>query len=215
MIVTQEQIGESDLWVGAIYEGGPSLSNEPIHAILGTQNMKGIRPKNDHAGHTRFIALQSTASQSEWPDSLDKSTGVYTYYGDNRDATKKLLDTDGNKSLDRVFRGDFDTPEGRKKIPVFFVFTSVSGYAARSVRFEGLAVPGYNASQEDWCVAKFFKQGDKKFQNYQIKLTILAESRISKEWISDLKKGEPLSANSPSCYSKWVDSGERTPLVHK
>ena len=215
MFVPKEQVSQSDLWVGAIYEGGPSLSDEPLHAILGVQNMGGIRPRNDLNNQTVFISLQSTSNESEWPDSLEKSTGVYTYYGDNRSSMKKLLDTDGNKALHRVFNGDFDTQKGRMLAPPFFIFSSVFGYAARSVRFEGLAVPGCNTPDADWCLAKFFKSGVSKFQNYQIKLTILADRRIRKNWVDDLLDGDPLSPNCPDWYSEWVDSGVRIPYVQQ
>ena len=106
MLINRENVHQSDLVLGAIYEGGPSLSDEPIHDLLGTQNMKGIRPKNDKDGRTVFIALHSNSNESEWPDFLDESAGTYTYFGDNRDNYKDLLDTDGNKALHRVFNGD-------------------------------------------------------------------------------------------------------------
>jgi hypothetical protein len=215
MIIKRENVHQSDLILGAIYEGGPSLSDEPIHDLLGTQNMKGIRPKNDKDGRTVFIALHSNSNESEWPDFLDESAGTYTYFGDNRDNYKDLLDTDGNKALHRVFNGDFDTEKGRMLIPPFFVFSSVTGIASRSVKFEGLAVPGYHGPQEDWCVAKFFKSSGTKFQNYQIKLTLLADKRIKREWILDLLQGEPLSTNCPEWYSEWVETGIRIPFVSR
>jgi len=213
MIVRREEVSKSDLILGAIYEGGPSLSDEPIHDLLETKNMSGIRAKNDQKGRTVFIALQSTSSNSEWPDYLDRSSGTYTYYGDNKTALKDLLDTDGNKALHRVFNGDFNTQKGRMLIPPFFIFTTVTGYAARSVRFEGLAVPGCTGPEEDWCVAKFFKSSGTKFQNYEIKLTVLADSQIKREWITDLLLGDPLSINSPKRYSEWVKSGIRIPFI--
>lgn len=214
MIVRREEVSKSDLILGAIYEGGPSLSDEPIHDLLGTQNMSGIRPKNGKNGRTVFIALQSTSSESAWPDYLDRSSGTYTYFGDNKTALKDLLDTDGNKALHRVFNGDFDTQKGRMLIPPFFIFSAVTGYSARSVRFEGLAVPGYTGPEEDWCVAKFFKSSGTKFQNYQIKLTVLADKKIKQEWITDLLLGDPLSVNCPDWYSEWVETGIRIPFVN-
>lgn len=121
-LVQKKDVRDSDLWMSAVYEGGPSLSDEPIHLILGTQNMKGIRPKRQVDGKTAFIALHSTADEIEWPDSMDHSTGIYTYYGDNRTVGNGLLSSDGNKAIERIFSSDFDTKEGRLTIPPFLFF---------------------------------------------------------------------------------------------
>ena len=214
-LVQKKDVSSSDLWIDAVYEGGSSLSDEPIHAILGTQNMKGIRPKNRDDGKTAFIALHSTSDEFEWPDFLDVSTGVYTFYGDNRTVGKHLLASDGNKALERVFRGDFATKEGRLLIPPFFIFSSAKGHPPRSVQFVGLAVPGFSGPQEDWCIAKFFKGSSGRFHNFQIKFTILADCRINKEWILDLLNGEPSSRNCPNWYKEWIELGKRIPYVQK
>lgn len=214
-LVQKIDVRESDLWMNAVYEGGPSLADEPIHLILGTQNMKGIRPKRRVDGKTAFIALHSTADEIEWPDLLDQSTGIYTYYGDNRTVGNGLFSSDGNKAIERIFSSDFDTQEGRLTIPPFFIFSAVDGFAARSVQFKGLAVPGCSGPQEDWCVSKFFRSTTGKFHNFQFKLTILAERSISKKWINDLINGEITSPNCPDWYQEWIEFGARTPCVIK
>jgi len=215
MIVKQENVRGSDLTIGTIYEGGPSLSDEPMHLLLGTANRGGIRPKNTEDGHTAFIALHSTSNVVEWPDTFDGKIGRYTYFGDNKYVDKDLNETPGNKAIQRVFKRQFETKLERLQSPPFFVFTSVSGMAPYSVKFEGLAVPGSSSPEIDWCTAKFHKQKGSKFQNYQFQLTILACRRIRQEWVKELLAGNPVAESCPEWYSEWLETGARVPYTHQ
>ena len=213
-IIPQEQVKSSDLIIGSIYEGGPTISSEPISTLLGVGNMGGIRPKVN-LGATSFVALLSTNSETEWPDGFDGSNGSYTYFGDNRSSGRGLLEPHGNKAFHRVFEADFSTQEARLQTPPFFIFSIATGHPGRSVKFEGLGVPGDSSNEEDWCVAKFFKDKDnKKFLNFQIRLTILADHQITATWIADLAAGEVLTPNCPAWYANWINTGRRVPYTY-
>ena len=40
-----------------------------------------------------LIALYTTGAEEDWPDSFDPLTSTFTYYGDNREPGRNLLDT--------------------------------------------------------------------------------------------------------------------------
>ena len=210
--VTTEDAESSDLVVGTIYEGGPSLSDEPIHKLVGTGNMGGIRKRGGSFG-TSLIALFSTEDQPDWPDGIDRSTGSVVYFGDNREPGFNLLSRSGNKALHDIFQERFDSEKARLTTLLFFVFTSAPVGVARSVRFEGLAVPGDDSPEEDWCVARWHAKAGQKFQNYTIRLTLLADRVITQKWIEDSVSGDRMGDNCPDNYRFWVETGLRTPLT--
>jgi len=213
-IIPQELVKSSDLITGSIYEGGPTISSEPISTILGVGNQGGIRTKVNH-GEISFVALLSTNSETEWPDEFDSSNGSYTYFGDNRSSDKGLLEPQGNKALQRIFESNFSTQTDRLKSPPFFIFSLAPGHPGHSKKFMGLGVPGGASNEEDWCIAKFFKgKNNEKFLNFQIKLTILADHRITASWLADLAAGEVLTPNCPAWYAEWIKTGRRVPYTY-
>ena len=56
-------------------------------------------------------------------------------------------------------------------------------------------------------VAVWKQRQGKRFQNYQAKLTILDAGTIQRQWIEDIKRGNPLSANCPATWKAWVEKG--------
>ena len=45
-----------------------------------------------------MLVLTSSLADPDWPDTMDRETGVFTYYGDNKKPGRELHDTgrDGN-----------------------------------------------------------------------------------------------------------------------
>jgi hypothetical protein len=52
-----------------------------------------------------MVVLTSSLSDPDWPDAVDRETGVFTYYGDNKRPGRALHDTprNGNELLGRIF----------------------------------------------------------------------------------------------------------------
>lgn len=207
MNVPESDVEGSPLIVGAVYEGSSSFGSDPINKLLKVSNQGGIRVGLNSSGSSAFIVLHSTGSESDWPDQVDESTGVCTYFGDNREVGKSLLEPRGNKVLLETFSNHFNTAEDRVRVPPFFVFTKPDGIKGKPVRFEGLAVPGGGSPREDWCIAKLFPKEQGWYLNLVVKVTLLAVPEVSQDWIEDLRRGSSLSDNCPTWYKVWVESG--------
>lgn len=210
--VHSSEVASADLVVGTIYEGGSTLADEPIHKLVGTGNMGGIRARVGKESDG-LVALFSTEDQVEWPDHIDRSTGALTYFGDNRTAVTELLEPSGNQRLHATFKRDLADEKARRSTAVFFVFTSVKNDVPRSVRFEGIAVPGCALPEPEWAVAKWFTEKSGRFQNYVVTMTLLADRVITREWVEDLIAGNGLSQGAPANWHHWVLTGLRTPLI--
>jgi hypothetical protein len=44
----------------------------------------GFRKRGEVAGRLHLLILTSSLADPDWSDSLDRETGVFTYYGDNK-----------------------------------------------------------------------------------------------------------------------------------
>jgi len=58
---------------------------------VGINNTSGFRPKSKAHSSTdilkcAFCVLVTNFGESEWPDSVDRENGIFTYFGDNRSA---------------------------------------------------------------------------------------------------------------------------------
>lgn len=113
----------------------------------GIPNAQGFRPKSVKNGSTAiedcgFCLLVTNYDQTEWPDSLDSETGMFTYFGDNRQPGKQLDKTTigGNRLLERIF--DLLHNGDRGSICPFLCFENYRGADGTYMRFLGLAVPG-------------------------------------------------------------------------
>jgi hypothetical protein len=102
-------------------------------------------------------------------------------------------------------------PAERDKVAPVLVFQTANKY--RDVRFLGLAVPGAAGMPptED-LVAIWRHAGGNRFQNYKAIFTILRVSSVSRNWITDIRSGNPLTANAPPEWRAWVAGGQPTPL---
>ena len=66
--------------------------------------------------------------------------------------------------------------------------------------------------QTEDLVAIWKSRSGERFQNYRSLFTILDVPHISRSWINDIKRGEPLSANVPRVWVDWVTGGVYKPL---
>src|SRR2546429_8982108 len=103
-VIAIDELPTADLRVGALYGGVTTgRSIDPLSRLLKVGIQGGIRglgsPTTDRM---RLVALYSTGTESEWPDSVDEQTGVLTYFGDNRKSGQELLETSLRGNL--IFR---------------------------------------------------------------------------------------------------------------
>ena len=197
-----------DLVVGEIYPGGPTLADEPLSKLMGVGNMGGIRTKNAKSAKSpAFVVLFSTGAEEEWPDGLDLQTAQFVYFGDNRKPGQDLLHSDGNKLFHRLSLENLETKESRDAFPPFFVFTGVPDGPPRAVKFAGVAVPSSRPTTTDWCVAKYFGSAH-KFSNFELRLDVLADGSIPRQWIDDRLEGVSGSTATPRWFRHWVETGE-------
>jgi hypothetical protein len=209
------ELHAADLRVDAIYRGGRTgnSSDDPLNSLLRVSLMGGFRYRGSLEA-LELVVLTTTLSDPDWPDSVDRETGIFTYYGDNKRPGRALHDTPrfGNEILRRLFDMAHGTPEQRRSMPPVLVFASTGTW--RDMIFIGLAVPGTSdlrASEDLVAVWKIDK--DRRFQNYRARFTILDASVISREWISDLLEHNQRTAAAPVPWKIWVESGERRPLL--
>lgn len=143
-IVTFTNLPTADLVVDAVFEGGNSgnTSDDPLSRLLYCGNQGGFRKVG--APKARYVILYSSLTDPDWPDYLDTTTGLFTYYGDNKKPGHTIHDTPqgGNSLLTSVFEKTHAQPAQRSEVPPFFIFTKEPAYGSRAVRFRGLAVPG-------------------------------------------------------------------------
>ena len=204
-----EELNTADIIVDAVYEGGRSgnAGDDPLHKLIGVSNQGGFRYLGSLIS-PRLIVLTSSLNDSDWPDNLDRETGIFTYYGDNKHPGRVLHDTPrhGNQLLRNMYNSLHGTPSHRDKIPPILIFANSGSY--RDVIFLGIAVPGtLELTPMEDLVAIWKISGDQRFQNYKASLTILDIACVSREWLNDIKNGEPFSKNCPSSYRNWVEKG--------
>ena len=187
----------------------------------GINNTSGFRPKSKNRGSTdilscAFCVLVTTFGETEWPDTLDRQNGIFTYYGDNRSPGRPIAETvvGGNRLLETVFSR---LHVGRRgEIPPFLCFEKYKTDAGTQTRFLGLACPGgVGLSAFEDLVAVWRVKGDVRFQNYRALFTVLREETVSLGWLHDLVNGIP-SHDSPHCpktWRRWIENGAYTPLL--
>lgn len=218
-LVPHTQLSISDLIVDAIYESSADgqLSGEPIAKLLpGSGNMGGFRVSG-RGERKNWIVLFTTGEDSDWPDTLDLSTGQFVYYGDNKTPGHELHDTKagGNKVLRHVFTRLHDSQTPRAGISPFLIFKKYpTAIGARSVQFKGVAVPGFpGLSATEDLVAVWKASKGQRFQNYRSVFTILDIPVVSRPWINELSSGASTSANAPKAWRDWVAKGKYLTLT--
>jgi hypothetical protein len=74
--------------------------------------------------------------------------------------------------------------------------------------FRGLAVPGASdVTPADDLVAVWRTTSGERFQNYRAIFTILDTKPLPRQWLEDVKAGEPLTNVAPEEWVEWRDSG--------
>jgi hypothetical protein len=187
----------------------------------GIANAQGFSPKSRKKGSTAiidcgFCLLVTNFGETEWPDSLDAETGLFTYYGDNRQPGKAVNETiiGGNRLLENVFERLHDGD--RESICPFLCFENYRGAGGVFMRFLGLAVPGAEGlSSLDDLVAVWKRKGNQRFQNYRSRFTILNEPAVTHAWLEEIVDGaSPASAEGcPPAYARWVKTGKYNALT--
>jgi Restriction endonuclease AspBHI N-terminal/Restriction endonuclease len=217
-VVPFDKLAKVDLIVDAVYQGGTSgnVADDALGKLVPVGNQGGFRYAGSvKDGELRLVVLYTSGADRDWPDALDRETGLFTYYGDNREPGKQLHDT--SRSGNVILRACFDhlhgSPPHRDEIPPFLLFDKASHSGGRDVRFLGLAVPGAQDVQPvDDLVAIWRTSDGERFQNYRATLTILDVATVPRAWLKELAKGEALGASCPKPYHDWVMTGKYRPL---
>lgn len=212
-------LADADLHVDAIYEGGSGggLGGEPLGKLLPVGLLGGFRISGSrNPWSVRMALLYSASDNPDWPDGLDRESGIYTYYGDNRSPGKEMHDTKrgGNDVLRRCFAALHADPPQRDLIPPFFVFEKATpGGGGRDVRFLGVAVPGARGVQpsED-LVAVWRSTGGLRFQNYRAIFTVLDIAVATRAWIDELKQGISTGPACPPGFKAFQTKGKYVPI---
>ncbi|MGO4552281.1 restriction endonuclease [Lysobacter sp. 2RAF19] len=206
---------KSDLIVDALYEGGRAggAGDDPLPKLVGVSTGGGFRYRGK-LDRLELVVLTSNKKDPDWPDHLDRETGVYTYYGDNKIPGRDLHDTPrfGNAILQRIFEDANGGAAARANVPPVLVFTS--GGERRDVVFLGLAVPGVvGEDPSEGLVAVWRSRAGSRFQNYRAHFTVLKAASISRNWIASIIEGNADNTFAPPVWENWKKTGQITPLL--
>ena len=210
-----EDLSSTDLYVDAVYEGGRrgNAGDDPLNALLNVSNQGGIRYRGS-LEQLQLVVLKSTLDDPDWPDALDRETGVLTFYGDNKHPGRGLHETPrrGNEILRLLFDLSHSGHLDRQKVPPMLVFSKVDH--TRAVMFLGLTVPGsMDLRPSEDLIAIWKSSAGQRFQNYRARLTILDVPVLTRSWINDILCGSPHSVNAPEVWTIWAETGRYSPLV--
>lgn len=216
MKIPFEEVEGADLIVDCIYEGGTEfhdLRDEPLTKLFPKcETSGGFRTnlRDDESGKLAYVVLFTSMSELEWPDYIDKETGILRYYGDNKEPGQQLNDTrkGGNKLLEEVFNM-LNSGESLEDMPPFFVIKKTGHGWDR--QFLGLAVPGNpNIDSADELVAIWRSKDGERFQNYVAYFTILdtGVEPISNKWLQELVDNPDNSLQyAPDAWKEYVKKG--------
>jgi len=213
-VIPFDSLGASDLVVDAVYEGSTDgqMAGEPIAKLLpGSGNQGGFRPAG-RVPDRNWVVLTTSGENQDWPDSLDPTSGEFIYFGDNKKPGHELHSTSrtGNTILKETFSRLHDIANPRKGIPPFFLFQKhPTVHGARSVRFLGMAAPGFPGlpAMEDLIAVWKTTEGE-RFQNYRAVFTVLDIPVVSRGWLKDLANGLRDSKNAPPVWRQWLHHGQ-------
>lgn len=208
--VLMTDLPSADLTVDAVYEGGRSgnAGDDPLHPLIGVSNQGGFRYLGTRE-RPQLIVITSSFDDSDWPDRVDRETGIAIYFGDNKHPGRGLHDTprNGNHLLRILFDAVHQHPARREDVPPVLLFGNAGQY--RDMAFLGLLVPGAaQLSGIEDLVAVWKMAAQQRFQNYRATFTVLDTPVVSRQWINDIKAGTPMSANVPPAWRAWVEGGE-------
>ncbi|MBV8502118.1 MAG: M2 family metallopeptidase [Paucibacter sp.] len=105
-IVGFPDLANADLLIDATYQGGRAgnSGDDPLNPLLKVSLMGGFRYRGS-LDALKLVVLTTTMSDPDWPDEIDRETGIFTYYGDNKKPGRALHETprNGNKILKQLF----------------------------------------------------------------------------------------------------------------
>ncbi|MGW4125998.1 restriction endonuclease [Nocardia sp. NPDC004711] len=211
--VAFEDLTTSDLTLETVYLGGAqgNTGDDALAKLAPVGNQGGFRYNGSPSkGTVRIVALFTSGTESDWPDELDPQTGIFTYYGDNRQPGRPdVHDTprSGNVLLRDAFAATHATEAERAQVPPFLLFEKA--VPGRAARFRGLLAPGADVlSADDDLVAIWRSKGGQRFQNYRAKFSVLDTGKVERAWITDLASGVPAtkSAHCPHSWRAWVEN---------
>lgn len=203
-----EDLARADLVLDRVYSGGSAgtVADDPLQRLLPVGNQGGFRFKGSvQRNDVRLVVLYTSGAESDWPDRIDPVTGDFTYFGDNRQPGKELLDTQrgGNLLLQRTFEMARGDAQSRVLVPPFFLFERAG--RRRDVVFRGLLAPGSDRlSPEEELVAVWRTTRERRFQNYMAHFTVLKVEKIEREWLDEILGGDPLGPHCPRQWRSWV-----------
>src|SRR5439155_27256951 len=97
----------ADLIVDANYEGGRAgnVGDDPLGRLLPVGKQGGFRYNGSPRHVTKLVALYTSGADPDWPDPLNRETGRFAYFGDNKTPGREMHDTQrlGNALLRRTF----------------------------------------------------------------------------------------------------------------
>ncbi|MGO9158266.1 restriction endonuclease [Mycobacterium sp.] len=205
-----DDLQDADLTIETIYLGGTkgNAGDDPIARLLPVGNQGGFRYKGSPSQKAvQLVVLYTSGVEIDWPDRLDPQTGIFTYYGDNREPGRDLHDTpkNGNILLRNSFEAAHGKPSDRGGVPPFLLFEKAM--PGRAARFRGLLAPGAETlgADDDLNAIWRSKQGF-RFQNYRAKFTVLNVDSVPRVWINLLVNGvRPAEATGcPPAWREWV-----------
>lgn len=209
-------LATADLIVDRTYRGGRAgnRGDDPIGKLLPVGNAGGFRfVGSPTKGTVRCLALYTSASDPDWPDQLDLSSGTFTYYVDNKHPGRELHETPrkGNLSLRQMF-ADAATLKGRHLVPPIFLFSK--GQSGADAQFRGLLVPGsVGVPSDEQLVAIWRTVGDERFQNYRASFSVLNVHTASRAWIAQPLAGDPDGDRAPDAWARWRSTGIADRLI--
>lgn len=220
-----EKLATADLIVDAVYKGGSvsGKGSEVLSKLMpGCSNSGGFRKvmRKDNSGLPAYVVLYTSMQELEWPDYLDEETGIFRYYGDNRNPGRAILDTPrkGNELLEYVFECLNSRDGSIQNIPPFFIFKKAgSGW---NVKFLGLAAPGNPKISPDRDLVAFWRtMNGERFQNYEAYFTVLStEVPIDRKWLEALVYDHDNSVQyAPESWKSFIHKGRNgiMPLTAK
>ena len=225
MEIQFENLKTADLVVDTIYKGGNvnGKGSEVLSKLMpGCSNSGGFRKimRKDGSGLPAYVVLYTSMSELAWPDYLDEETGIFRYYGDNRNPGRALLDTPrkGNQLLEFVFECLNSKDGSINNIPPFFIFKKTG--TGWDVQFLGLAAPGNPKISPDRDLVAFWRTLDEsRFQNYEAYFTVLDTNEpIDRKWLDTLINDHDNSLQfAPDVWKRFIKEGRNgiSPLIAK
>ena len=212
-----QELERVDLVVDRVYGGSRigNLSDDPLPSLLSVASGAGFRHlgKRSAVDTLKLLVLKSSFSSVDWPDKLDRSSGIFTYYGDNK-KVGEIHNTprQGNLILLNLF--DAAHNPSVRTFPPILLFGNAETH--RDVRFLGLAVPGCATEGPDTDLVAIWKSkgpDQERFQNYRALFTVLDVPVVSRKWIDDVQRGRALaSGHVPKPWREWVRHRKYSPL---